>query len=113
MFMAVMSDHHSFISADEYWLRHVGHQRASGTSVRKYCERHGLSQSSFYLWRKKLSLAVPNGFAELLPVATMSAPAQPAGVIELHHSCGWRVVVGENFDEAHLTRVLAAVSRSC
>lgn len=39
---------------DSYWRWHVDMQAASGVSVRAYCGRHGLSEPTFYAWRRKI-----------------------------------------------------------
>ena len=39
---------------DSYWRWHVDMQAAGGVSVRAYCGRHGLSEPTFYAWRRKI-----------------------------------------------------------
>lgn len=45
-----------FQSADKesYWRWHVDMQAAGGLSVRAYCGQHGLSEPTFYAWRRKI-----------------------------------------------------------
>lgn len=37
---------------DDYRVRHVRDQEASGLSVAEYCQRHGLCAGTFYTWRR-------------------------------------------------------------
>ena len=39
---------------DSYWRWHVDMQVAGGLSVRAYCGQHGLSEPTFYAWRRKI-----------------------------------------------------------
>ena len=36
------------------WQTHIELQRKSGQGISAYCKEAGLSESGFYLWRKKL-----------------------------------------------------------
>jgi hypothetical protein len=40
---------------ERMWRRHVAHWRRSGLSVRAYCASEGLSEPSFYNWRRTLA----------------------------------------------------------
>lgn len=40
---------------ERYWRRHVAAWRRSGQSVRAYCDGEGLSEASFYAWRRVLA----------------------------------------------------------
>lgn len=39
---------------ESYWRWHVDMQAAGGLSVRAYCGEHGLSEPTFYTWRRKI-----------------------------------------------------------
>ena len=39
---------------EEFWRLVIEEQGASGLSVRAFCEREGVSEPSFYAWRKRL-----------------------------------------------------------
>jgi len=41
----------------QFWQMAIETWKASGMSVSKFCEAEGLPESSFYIWRKKLSQA--------------------------------------------------------
>ena len=38
----------------QFWRLVIESQAASGLSVNRFCEKEGISPSSFYQWRKKL-----------------------------------------------------------
>jgi hypothetical protein len=39
------------------WRRRIDDQRASGQSVRAWCEANGAQESSYYWWRSRLGLS--------------------------------------------------------
>lgn len=39
----------------EYWRERIAQQKASGLTVRAFCEEHQLCAHSFYAWRKQLA----------------------------------------------------------
>lgn len=54
---------------DSYWRWHVDMQAAGGVSVRAYCGRHGLSEPTFYAWRRKIHER--DSGHDLLPVSRL------------------------------------------
>jgi transposase len=40
---------------EQHWRRHVAAWRRSGQSIRAYCRAEGLSEPSFYAWRRLLA----------------------------------------------------------
>jgi hypothetical protein len=51
---------------EKNWQLHIEAQCKSGQSISAYCKQAGLSESGFYLWRKKFRQpAVPAGFEQL------------------------------------------------
>jgi hypothetical protein len=94
------------------WREIVRRQRASGLSLRMFCERAGVPQSSFYAWRRRVE-AAPR-FAEVRVMSTSgrserSAPACVDGVssgIELRWADGRRVVLQRGFDHQTLADLL-------
>src|SRR5437016_3671661 len=47
----------------EYWRERIAEQERSGMSVQRFCEEQGLTEQSFYLWRKRLRKQQPMRFA--------------------------------------------------
>ena len=72
---------------EQFWRRIVDGHSKSQQSVREWCDRHGVSEPSFYAWRRELGKrdAVPSEPA-LLPVTirSLAVPieiAWPGGVL--------------------------------
>jgi transposase len=90
------------------WREHIAGWTRSGLSVRAYCRRHGLSEPSFYFWRRELPARDgPAGPAAFVPVAVVPEPA--AAGFEIVVPGGYEVRVGPGFDPAALRRLLAAL----
>ena len=54
---------------EAYWRDQVRRQTSSGLSVRRFCEDAGLSEPSFYAWRRRLAERDrPAPGSEFLPV---------------------------------------------
>ena len=67
---------------EAYWRRHVAGQAESGLSIRNYCQRQGLAEPSFYLWRRELTLRDREATAEhsadlFLPVTVLTDDPLP------------------------------------
>ncbi|MFM7846501.1 MAG: IS66 family insertion sequence element accessory protein TnpA [Planctomycetota bacterium] len=43
------------VEREQFWRDLLEKQARSALSVRRFCELEGVSQSSFYLWRKRLA----------------------------------------------------------
>jgi hypothetical protein len=107
----------------EQWRMIIEARRASGLSVRTFCTRHGISQSKFYYWAKRLGLSQgpgpkPPPPARFALIKAVQQPASPrplppgdAGLeLRLASSRGSRVVlVRPGFDRQTLVELLAAL----
>jgi hypothetical protein len=40
---------------ERFWRKVVAGQAHSGVSIRAWCDRHGVSEPSFYFWRRELA----------------------------------------------------------
>jgi hypothetical protein len=40
---------------ERFWRKLVTGQPHSGVSIREWCDRHGVSEPSFYFWRRELA----------------------------------------------------------
>jgi hypothetical protein len=45
------------------WAERIAAQQRSGISVKQFCKEHGLTEYSFYAWRKRLQKKEPVRFA--------------------------------------------------
>ena len=92
----------------EYWRERIAQQERSGVSVQRFCKEQGLTEQSFYAWRKRLGKQEPMRFAL---VETGSAGRQPdadAG-LGLTLARGERLRISAGVDSAWLRRVLAVL----
>lgn len=120
-------------SAEQRWRERVRRWRNSGQTVREFCWREGVSEPSFYQWRKRLrpgrALAHGSKPAVFVPVRvvdlpsggrfteTSAAPAEAArrpdgdaaGVIEIGLPGGVTIRAGSQVDEPRLRSALRAV----
>ena len=46
---------HQDLAKVRYWRQHLRRWRSSGLGVRAYCRAEGLSEPSFYAWRRLLT----------------------------------------------------------
>ena len=69
----------------EQWLEWLSEHRGSGLSVSSFCEQKGVSEKSFYVWRRKLAAELAGMEASNLfvPLSVVGA-----GQIEIELPCG-------------------------
>jgi transposase len=92
----------------EEWTERIAAQQRSGISVKQFCKEHGLTEYSFYAWRKRLREKGPVRFALVERRGTRQEP--PAGVaLELVLTTGERLRISAGVDGATLRSVLDAL----
>jgi hypothetical protein len=89
--------------ADE-WAKHIATQQHSGISVKQFCKEQGLTECSFYAWRKRLQKA-PIRFA-LVDRGGARKEAATEAALELVLATGERLRIGDGVDLGTLRRVL-------
>jgi len=94
----------------DYWLERIAEQERSGLTVGRFCKEQGLTEQSFYLWRKRLGEQQPMRFALVETGSARRQPATEAG-LELVLATGERLRIGNGVDEATFRLVLDAVRR--
>ena len=97
---------------ERFWRTVLRQWRRSGLSVRAYCREQGLSEPSFYAWRRTLAArdAVTVRFVSVqVTPEPQPAPAADvsAGALELVLGAGRRLHIRPGFDGPTLTRLLA------
>ena len=94
---------------EQEWRRWIGEWRASGLSVRAFCERRGLATHRFYYWRRVLERR-PVEKAAFVPVQVVADPF-PAltSALELVLVNGRIVRVAPGFDAATLRQLLTVL----
>jgi hypothetical protein len=90
--------------ADE-WAERVAAQQRSGISVKQFCKEHGLTEYSFYAWRKRLQESGPVRFALVERNARRQERTAEAA-LELVLATGERLRIGTGVDTATLRTVL-------
>jgi hypothetical protein len=90
--------------ADE-WAERIAAQQRSGMSVKEFCKEQGLTECSFYAWRKRLRESRPVRFALVERGARrQERTAEPA--LELVLATGERLRIGPGVDITTLQTVL-------
>ena len=74
--MAASSAELSFEKA-AYWSEHIEAWHRSGLSQGAYCRRHGLSQSSWGYWRKRLARSADEEAAPCFAIVPVPLSASP------------------------------------
>ena len=90
--------------ADE-WAERIAAQQRSGMSVKQFCKEQGLTEYSFYAWRKRLQEKGPVRFALVERNARRQERTAEAA-LELVLATGERLRIGTGVDTATLRAVL-------
>jgi hypothetical protein len=98
------------------WQEIVRRQAGSGVSVRQFCATEGLSEPSFYAWRKRLREPLENG---LQPAVARRRPQSGEGPLfvpvrlldsvpslEIIHPLGYRIQLTGEVDPIALRYVI-------
>jgi transposase-like protein len=92
----------------DHWREQVAQQERSGLTVKQYWETHGITEQSFYVWRKRLRKEPTLRFALVETTPPEPELASDAG-LELIFSQGERVRISRGADLAVLRRVVEAL----
>jgi transposase len=92
----------------EEWSERIAAQQCSGVSVKRFCKEQGLTEYSFYAWRKRLQESGPVRFA-LVERRVPRQERPPEAVLELVLATGERLRIGAGVDAATLRRVVEAL----
>ncbi len=87
------------------WAERIAAQQRSGNSVKQFCKEHGLTEYSFYAWRKRLQRKDPVRFA-LVERRASRQEGTGAGLLELVLTSGERLRIGAGVDASTLRAVL-------
>ena len=92
-------------SKPDEWAERIAAQQRSGISVKQFCKEQGLTEYSFYAWRKRLHEGGPVRFA-LVERKARQQERTPEAVLELVLPTGERLRIGAGVDTATLGAVL-------
>ena len=90
-----------------YWRERITEQEHSGVPVQQFCEEKGITEQSFYVWRKRLRKQEPARFA-LVETGPARQHAPKTG-LELVLVTGEQLRIGADVEPALLRRVLEAL----
>jgi hypothetical protein len=99
-------------SKEQFWQQMVQRWQQSALSVRAFCAQHGLSEPSFYGWRRRFAQRTTEA-VPFVPVRVVSEAATSGGAIdsgsavELVLGKGRRLRIAPGFDAVTLQRLLA------
>jgi len=92
-------------SKPDEWAERIAAQQHSGMSVKQFCKERGLTEYSFYAWRKRLQEGGPVRFA-LVERKARPQERTAGAVLELVLATGERLRIGAGVDSATLRVVL-------
>jgi transposase-like protein len=99
---------------ERFWQRLIRKQRDSGASIKAFCRSHGVSEPSFFAWRKKLALTKRAAQDDFVALRVTTEPICRSGNIEIVLDRGRSVRVEAGFDRQVLREVLAVLEeRPC
>jgi hypothetical protein len=98
----------------QFWQMVLDTFKSSELSIRQFCKQEGLSEPSFYSWRKRLtrvdaSDADKEAVCQPDPFIQVSLPTEQHGSLELVLSSGHTLRIGSGADSQTLTTVLSAL----
>ena len=104
------------------WREILTRQASSGLSVREFCATEGVSQPSFYAWRRKLRERKNNGSRPRGVSRPKDAPDQErmfvplellgaAQSLEIIHPLGYRVHIGGEVNPVSLRQVIEVLDQ--
>jgi len=79
------------------WAERIAAQQRGGNSVKQFCKEQGLTEGSFYAWRKRLRKREPVRFALVDRPTTRQEPATESA-LELLLATGERLRIGAGVD---------------
>lgn len=98
------------------WREILRRQADSGGSVREYCASEGISEASFYAWRKRLREPVKNGRQPPVASRRQQSDDGPLFVpvkllenvpaLEIIHPLGYRIQLAGEVDPIALRHVI-------
>jgi transposase len=97
---------------EQQWRQWIRQWQTSGQSVRAFCARHGLSQATFYAWRRILRQrdADATPFVAVHVVADAFTPPTPP--LEIVLASGRCLRVSTGFDPHTLRQLLAVLEET-
>ena len=89
----------------DQWVERIAAQQRAGVSVKQFCKEQGLTEYSFYAWRKRLQQTGPVRFA-LVDRSPRREERATEAALELLLPSGERLRISAGVDAATLRVVL-------
>ncbi|HEU19624.1 MAG TPA: hypothetical protein ENO00_09685 [Deltaproteobacteria bacterium] len=99
----------------QFWQMVLETFKSSGLSVRQFCSQEGLSEPSFYAWRKRLTQPQTSDIEQEeqpSPFIQVSMPNAKSGGVELILASGHTLLIHSDVDSQVLTGVLSALKQA-
>lgn len=97
---------------EQFWRDLIERQQHSGQSIREFCDDEGVSQPSFFSWRKRLRSENARPKSRFLPLQIdVTDSVASSGRIEILLNGGQRVRIEPGFDRRTLEDVLAVLEQ--
>jgi transposase-like protein len=96
----------SALSTRQKWVDLIRQHEQSGAAVKVFCRDRGVSEPSFYSWRKRLATSQPVRFAL---VETSGSAMKDHAPVELILASGDRLRIAPGTDTATLRTVLSVL----
>jgi len=93
-----------------YWRARIAEQEQSGVAVARFCKDHGISEQSFYVWRKRLRKEDAVRFA-VVETGRGQQPPHVSQSLELILPGGERLRMGVGVSADALRTVLEVLRR--
>jgi hypothetical protein len=104
--------HQRRLDREQFWRKLIRRQQRSGQSIRAFCAEQGVSEPSFFAWRKKLAGPDNERQPDFVPVHVVDGSLQSAGHIEILLPGSRRVRVETGFDRQTLRDVLTVLEEA-
>jgi hypothetical protein len=98
----------SALSTRQKWADLIRQHEQSGVAVKDFCHDRGVSEPSFYSWRKRLSTSEPVRFA-LVDAGASGTNPRASSSVELILVSGDRLRIPPGADAATLRTVLSVL----
>lgn len=121
--------------ASEYrmaqWVERIREQKASGQSIRQWCEANGINGQQYFYWQRKIrlsasehlpgiqredmqrSLSVPSGFAQVqLAAPAVLPPSAESNQLQIEVG-GVRLAAGSGYPAEQLARLVRELAGTC
>jgi len=108
------NEHRNVTEQQQFWQMVIDTWQSSGLSVRQFCRQEGLSEPSFYSWRKKLAKCHKPKDGKLKEPASsdfikVSLPQSHSIGLELVLSSGNTLRISPSVDSKTLTRAISVL----